>query len=231
MSTPGPIYRPNLPRDDRLDNRIKVLHRKNHVTEGMFFRIQSKQEIPATDWCRAFFEATEPPGPSPPDAEVWACQHPCVSGDGYVFEALLCRKDDWPQGRSARVLACRAFVATAGVVGIDGFTAVEVAEVSNPAWFAESIRHASRTAHVWSAASSTMDVREYCHDDWHGDGWAMLHGWLATVQEHVDVMHPRALSAHACAAQLFSALERVASPRTGRTLTVTSQGTSSPGNT
>ena len=195
------------------DPRVTVLAgRSGLVSDGVFIRVRTTDPVDAGAWCRAVYGAMN----LCTDAEIWACEHPCVSGDAHVFEALL-----WSRGLSNEAALCATRVGhvalAATLHGHATVHAVEAAAVVSPAWFAESIRHASRTAYAWSAgtadAAGAMDVREYCHDDWHGRGWAMLHGWLATAVEHVGVMHPRALSAHACAAELFEAVSVKAAVR------------------
>lgn len=165
---------------------------------GVLVKIRTGEAVDVERLCREMLAAAD----LPEDAEVWACQHPCVSGHAHVTEALVVSAPDAVDRSSVR----RAAADAASSVARSPDPGVEAVAVAHPAWFAESIRHASRTAFVWDARAKSVATREYVHDEWHGRAWQMLHGWLATVRESVAVEHPRALNPHQCATQLLAAL-------------------------
>lgn len=186
---------------------------------AVFVRARCPAPVNVDRWCERMMGQVSRVDPARLDA--WCCQHWSMAhgrGNGvYILEALLER---WytPHGMSVTDVAHAALDALRGEGHED--TRLEACAVTNPRWFAESIRSACESSaegavlRTWDPESGGM-VRSPCTSE---DGssslaetkaWVMLHGWLATHTERTDVWHPRSLIAHSAGNQLMSTLAKL----------------------
>lgn len=191
----------------------------NSDSGAVFVRARCSSPVNNDRWCEKMM--AEVARVDPARLDVWCCQHWSMShsrGNGvYIAEALLER---WytPRGMSVSDVAHAALDALRGEGQEDA--KLEACAVTNPRWFAESIRSACEASsegavlRTWDPEAGSM-VRSACTSE---DGsstaaetkaWTMLHGWLATHTERTDVWHPRSLSAHSAGNQLMSTLAKL----------------------
>jgi hypothetical protein len=155
--------------------------------------------------------------------DAWCCQHwSCLlPHEPYVLEMLVQRSG--AGGVDVARVAHAALDAVRGLLEprLARAVSVEACAVRSAAWFVESIRAAGLamgedTLYTWdpraretvcSAAAGAVDETGSSDAGDHRT-WVMLHGWMASQLELVDVWHPRALSAPAAGQELVVALRR-----------------------
>ena len=186
---------------------------------AVFVRARCSAAVNVDRWCESMMREVARVDPARLDA--WCCQHWSMAhsrGNGvYIVEALLER---WytPHGISVTDVAHAALDALRGEGHEDA--RLEACAVTNPRWFAESIRSACEASsegavlRTWDPESDGM-VRSACSSEAGSStlaetkAWTMLHGWLAMHTERTDVWHPRSLSAHSATNQLTSTLAKL----------------------
>lgn len=130
--------------------------------------------------------------------DLRTCQHIGLAADRpYVVECLVERSGGQP-------LAVARVAHAALDAETDAGAAVEAGAVVAPAWVAESIRVAGAAGgravlRSWdpvAGACTAQDIsnqHETCaRSPTEMAAWTMLHGWMASQVEHVDLWHPHA---------------------------------------
>lgn len=211
--------------DAAVDPRVRLLGASTRSESGgVFVRVMTAAALDIEAWCEGMLRLLG--GTDASRFDVWCCHHWSLGRDDmpFITEALVER---WysPGGVAVARVAHAALDAAARVRGgsMASKVAVEACGVTNPRWFAESIRTAAEFPGARAALLRTWDPKARCvvtspapdaiwdGRDWdaRGRAWAMLHGWLASHTEVTDVWHPRSLNAATSATGLVSCLERL----------------------
>ena len=212
-----------------LDARVTVLGTAARSDSGaVFVRVTSAAALDIEAWCEGVLRRLG--GTDPVRFDLWCCHHWSLGRDDmpFVTEALIER---WysPAGLSVARVAHAALdsaatpsattpattPATTNAAAPSKAVAVDACAVTNPRWFAESIRTACEwpgtvaTLRTWDPkARRTVSSPAVTSLD-HTKAWTLLNGWLATHTEVTDVWHPRALNASSAATALVSSLGHV----------------------
>jgi hypothetical protein len=177
-----------------LDPRIRIAERPRHP----FVKVEFDDEIDHSTWLKSVVERLGRRF----DTKVSgvACQGWSLRAEKYVVEAVF-------EGGGAmdhREVG-RACLETGTIFGKVG--AVHVHEVTNVAWFMESIASAE-AEHATYEDGVVATRTDGPVDDATRSSWYRLNGWLASVTEDADVEHLRAFDAHSAAISLYRASAR-----------------------
>lgn len=204
--------------EDAVDPRVRLLGASTRSESGaVFVRVMTAAALDVPAWCDGVLRRLG--GTDASRYDVWCCHHWSLGRDDmpFITEALVER---WysPGGVAVPRVAHAALDSALSVRGgsMASKVAVEACAVTNPRWFAESVRTAAEypgikaTLWTWDPQAGgvlTSQASDVVAPE--GSAWGMLHGWLAAHTEVTDVWHPRSLNAATLAAGLVSALDRL----------------------
>lgn len=200
---------------DPLDPRVTVLGTAARSESGaVFVRVMTAAALDIEAWCEGVLRRLG--GTDPSRFDLCCCHHWSLGRDDmpFITEALVER---WysPGGASVARVAHAALDSTLQLRGgaMASKVAVDACAVTNPRWFAESIRTAcewpgtAATLRTWDPKARRMvSSQAVATLDHHAKAWTLLNGWLATHTEVTDVWHPRSLNAASSAVAFVSAL-------------------------
>lgn len=174
-----------------LDPRIKIAERPRHP----FVKLEFDAKIDHSTWLKSVVERlgrrfeTKVTGT--------ACQGWSLRAQKYVVEAIF------EAGAMDHREVGRACLETGSAFG--EVRAVHVHEVSNVAWFMESIMSADDAGHATYENGSVSTNTDQTDVPWHHSPWYRLNGWLVSVMENADVEHLQAFDADSAATALYRA--------------------------
>jgi hypothetical protein len=176
-----------------LDPRIKIAERPRHP----FVKLEFDAKVDHSTWLKSVVERLGRRFEM--RVSGVACQGWSLRAEKYVVEAIFeaGAMDHREVGR-----ACLETGSTFGEV-----RAVHVHEVTNVAWFMESIAstddEAGHATYENGSVSTAAEQTGILHSAWY-----RLNGWLASVMEDADVEHLRAFDADSAATALYRATAR-----------------------
>lgn len=204
-----------------MDPRVSLLGTRTQSDSGaVLVRVHSATALKLDAWCQAMLSTLG--GTDSSRFDVWCCQHWSLGKEvtPFVTEALV-EKWYYPGALSVPSIAHAALDAcTAESISGEpgGALHVEACAVTNPHWFAESIRSATEdegaVLRTWDprakrVLSSPCTSETGTATDGELRAWRLLNGWLASRTEVTDVWHPKALSASTAEIELVAALGAV----------------------
>jgi hypothetical protein len=175
-----------------LDPRIKIAERPRHP----FVKLEFDAKIDHSTWLKSVVERLGRQFEM--RVSGVACQGWSLRAQKYVVEAIF------EAGAMDHHEVGRACLETGTAFG--EVRAVHVHEVTNVAWFMESIMSADDDAgHATYENGAVSTTTDQTDTPWYHSHWYRLNGWLVSVMENADVEHLQAFDADSAATALYRA--------------------------